>query len=105
MNFKKAVYAATRHLCESENARAYLVPSHAWGNKKRYVLDIEPDEDGVLVVTTWGFDFERFGIPQNWQELTSQKVRAQLRLMDNPYSPIDQIILRYSLDIIRREAQ
>lgn len=86
---------ATTHLLKSKKARSYKT------NGNTYVLDLEKNSIG-LVVKTWGFDYEGFVIPQNRAELIGTKNRIQLRKMDGPLDGVDQVALRYYLDILRR---
>ncbi len=86
---------ATTHLLKSKKARSYKA------NGKTYVLDLEKNSIG-LVVKTWGFDYEGFVIPRTRAELIGTKNRIQLRKMDGPLDGVDQVALRYYLDILRR---
>jgi hypothetical protein len=88
---------ATAHLLKSKKARSYKI------NGKTYVLDIEK-EDQELIVTTWGFDYEGFIIPQTRVELIREKTLIQFQLRDGRVNGIDQVALRYYLDILRRNS-
>lgn len=73
---------ATVHLLKSKKARSYKT------NGKTYVLDIER-EGQELVVTTWGYDYERFIIPQTRVELIREKTLIQFRLSDGRADGVD----------------
>ncbi|MHA2263570.1 MAG: hypothetical protein ACXAEN_14335 [Candidatus Thorarchaeota archaeon] len=106
MNLNTAISQATRHLLDSDKARTYVTKPDVWGEQKSYVLELERIEDdrNVLEISTWGFDYARIAIPLDRPEMIKIKMWAQLRLADAPYSPIDQVVLRYCLDILHRES-
>jgi hypothetical protein len=82
---------ATAHLIRSDKART---------DKDGHTLDLQKDGKD-LIVTTWGYDYERFSIPQTRQELIVRKMWLQL---DANRDSVAQIELRYLLDILRRES-
>ena len=106
MKFKTALRQATRHLIDSDKARTYKTEQDIWGFQKSYTLDLGRIEDdrNVLEISTWGFDYERIAIPVDRKEMIKIKMWAQLHLADAPYSPVDQVVLRYCLDILHRES-
>jgi hypothetical protein len=107
MKLEMAIKNATRRLLRSNNARTYYV-SDMWGERKSYVVEMERDRSGDpewanwLEITTWGFDYEGISIPQNRGELIAAKCRAQMGIGD---SRVNQILLRYCLDILHRECE
>lgn len=97
MKFQAVVKQATSHLLRSEKARTYVSSAG-----REYTLDIEKDEDGNLVVTTWGFDHEIIAVPKERVDVIRLKIRIQLI---RTLSGVDKVALRYYLDILRREAR
>lgn len=87
------VSQATSHLLKSKKART---------DSDGYVLDLEKQGNN-LMVTTWGHDYEGFTIPQSRPELISLKMRLQIQMMDRPLDGVEQIALRYYLDILKRD--
>ena len=106
MELNTAIKRATAHLLKSDKARTYKTKADVWGFQKSYTLDLERIEDdrNVLEVSTWGFDYARIAVPTSRREVIKIKMWAQLHLSDAPYSPIDQVVLRYCLDILHRES-
>ena len=99
MKLQTAIKKATAHLLSSDKARTYTV-LNIWNEPINYTLDIELGEDcDELIVTTWGFDYEGFSVPQTRQELISAKIRSQMAS-----DPISLIARRYYLDILHRES-
>jgi len=69
-----------------------------------YVYDFERvpgEEKQALYCTTWGESF-RLAIPQSRHELIALKMRAQL---DRHATPFHQIVIRYTLAILRAESE
>jgi len=101
MKLNTAIKQATQHLLDSDEARTYTLASDAWGKIPTYVIELEQSEDdrNILEVTTFGWDHERVAIPQTRPELIAMKCRAQLFP-----GGLNTIILRYCLDILRRES-
>lgn len=107
MKIETAIKQATRHLLNSDKARTYHTKLDTWSEKKSYILALRPVyhntySDGrpihpYMEVLTWGFDNESFEIPQNRTEVVNLKCRAQLGIIVVP-----EIVLRYTLDILRR---
>ena len=102
MKLTQAISQATRNLIKSKKARTYHTAPDVWGESKSYTLELEQNEDDktLLHIITWGWDYETIRIPQTRQELIAMKVRAQLE----PQAPLNQIIIRYCLHILRLEA-
>ena len=101
MKLNMAIKQATQHLLDSDEARTYKTAADVWGKQSAYVIEIERSEDdrNILEVTTWGWDYECIAIPQTRPELIAMKCRAQLFP-----GGLNTIILRYCLDILRRES-
>ena len=106
MNLNTAIKRATQHLLDSDEARTYKTKPDVWGEQSSYVLELERSEDdrNFLDVTTWGFDYEAILVPTTRQDLIKNKMFAQMRKCETPYDGLNQVALRYYLDILHRES-
>lgn len=92
--FDQAVREARKHLLKSAKARTV----------GKYTIRLEPVEDSQnLAVTTWGYDHEEIFVPQKRVDLIRAKIRIQIRMPG--LDVVDQVTLRFYLDILRREAK
>jgi hypothetical protein len=100
MKFQTAVNQATRNLLRSKKART------AGGE----TLTLEKVDGGlnaeaggyeaVLEVTDWGWDRAAIGVPESRPALNGRKMMLQI----GPRDALDEIELRYLLNILRIES-
>lgn len=100
MKFQTAVKQATEHLLKSKAARTYRA-----ANGKQYHLDLRDmrPEHNELLVTNWRFDQPTIVVPATRPQLIRAKMYIQMRKGDG-LDAIDQIALRYYLNILSGEA-
>lgn len=91
MTFSQAVSQATNHLIRSKAART------ASGE----TLTLSKTEYNSLMVEDWGWDRAEIAIPTERPAMIARKCRLQVRKRD----ALDNIELRYILDILHREAR
>lgn len=89
MTFNAAVNAATKHLIRSKAARTV----------GGYTLEMEKTEYGIAC-TTWGFDYQTIAVPSERIGVIRRKMRLQ---MLETRDTLDNVELRYLLDILKRE--
>lgn len=76
-NFNQIVKAEIKRFLSSKKARTYTDNSNTW-EPVNYTLDFEQNEEGEIVCTTWGYDYQTLEVPTTYGELVNIKTRVQL---------------------------
>ena len=92
MKMKTAISRATAHLLKSDKMRTITTR-----NGGVYILEMEKTPDSRIEISSWGYDRQGFSIPTSRAEVISLKCHAQMGNWD-----LDKILVRYTLDILRR---